>query len=246
MSVFHERLVKAIDASPVYAGNRAKLSRALGMSPNYVSTVLSTSANPNFDIAVRMAKELEVSLAFLAGTTDQSFDLSDLSKDGPMTDKALQFFDQIAGSLREAAVVRGQEPLIDDMMSNWYKYGRQLSGFNAMKDWFDLYRAPVASSDRLEVLRMGSNSLSSRTLGTSEVSALQFALDEVKDPALKSALLRSYKTAAQGEAVLSEEYLDVLAPGHAEKIRLDYLRLLLPVQRSDGSNAILSYSKPFR
>ncbi len=246
MSIFHERVEDAIAASPKFGGNRAKLSRALDMSPNYISTILNTKASPSWDIAVRIARELEVSLAYLAGTTSQPFDLTDLSNDGPITDQAMKFFDQIAGSLREAAVVRGEEPTIDDMMARWYKYGRQMSGYDQIKEWFDVYRAPSDRSNRIEVLRMGSNSLASRTLGGSNLKSLQYALDEVRDNDLQKRLLASYQNAAEGHPVLSEESLNVLAPGHAEQIRMDYLRLLLPVEVDSGEQAIISYSKPLR
>jgi transcriptional regulator with XRE-family HTH domain len=246
MSIFHERLSCAIDASHKFAGNRAKLSKAIGMSPNYVSTILSTKANPNFDVAVKLSTELDVSLSYLAGATSQPFDLASLSNEGPITDKAMQFFDQIAGSLRQAAVIRGEEPTIDDMMTRWYKYGKQQSGFVQVQEWFDIYKAPGPHSARLQVLRMGNNSLAARTLGKADIKSLQYALDEVSDTALRSRLLTAYQSAAEGDPVLTEEYLDVLAPGHAEKIRLDYLRLLLPVTMPDGVEAILSYSKPLR
>ncbi len=246
MSIFHERVARAIDTSKKYGGNRAKLSRALNLSPNYVSTMLSTKASPSWDISVRLARELEVSLAYLAGSTSQPFDVTDLGTDGPITDQAMKFFDQIAGSLREAAAMRGQEPTVDDMMLRWFKYGRQLSGFDKIIEWFDLYKAPGERSNRIEVLRMGSNSLSARTLGVADKKSLQYALDEVRDSDLQKRLLRAYRTAAEGQPVLTEEALNVLAPGHAEQIRLDYLRLLLPVASDTHGDVIISYSKPLR
>ena len=246
MSIFHKRLAQAIDASSKYAGNRAKLSRELGMSGNYVSTILSTESNPNFDIAVKMAHELEVSLAYLAGSTAQPFDLSELSSDGPITDRAMQFFDQIAGSLRQAAVLRGEEPTIDDLMTRWYRYDKRLTGFDVIQEWFDLYEAPARDDVRLKVRRMGGSSLAARTLGKADLKSLQYALDEVPDHALRAHLMESYRRAAEGHPVLTEEYLDILAPGHAEKIRLDYLRLLLPVRDPADAALIISYSKPLR
>ncbi|MEP3331684.1 helix-turn-helix transcriptional regulator [Sedimentitalea sp.] len=246
MTVFHDRIASAIDASKKYGGNRARLSRALDMSPNYISTMLSTKASPSWDISVKLARELEVSLAYLAGSTSQPFDVTDLGTDGPITDQALKFFDQIAGSLREAATMRGQEPTVDDMMLRWFKYGRQLSGFDKIVEWFDLYKAPSGRSSRIEVLRMGSSSLSARTLGVADKKSLQFALDEVRDSDLQKRLLRDYRTAAEGQPVLTEEALNVLAPGHAEQIRLDYIRLLLPVVSETDGDVIISYSKPLR
>ncbi|WP_424984951.1 helix-turn-helix domain-containing protein [Microbulbifer sp. S227A] len=246
MSLFHDRIASAIDASKKYGGNRAQLSRALDMSPNYVSTMLSTKASPSFDISVKLARELEVSLAYLAGSTSQPFDVTDLGNDGPITEQAMKFFDQIAGSLREAASMRGQEPTVDDMMQRWFKYGRQLSGFDKIMEWFDLYRAPGDRSNRIEVLRMGTNSLSARTLGVADRKSLQYALDEVRDSDLQKRLLCAYRRAAEGQPVLSEEALNVLAPGHAEQIRLDYIRLLLPVASDTDGDVIISYSKPLR
>jgi len=246
MSIFHDRVASAIDASAKYGGNRAKLSRALGMSPNYISTILSTKAAPSWDIAVRIGRELQVSLAYLAGTASQPFDMTDMGNDGPITDQAMNFFDQIAGSMRQAAMLRGEEPTVDDMMTCWYKYGKQLSGFDRIREWFDLYKAPCEQSGRIEILRMGTNSLASRTLGRADKKSLQYALDEVRDSELQKRLLTAYQSAATGHPVLSEEYLNVLAPGHSEQIRLDYMRLLLPVDMDDGSHAIVSYSKPLR
>ena len=247
MSVFHERLSKAIESSAKYAGNRARLSKALGMSPNYISTVLNTKANPNWDVVVRISDELSVSLGYLAGKTAEPFDLSQMSNEGPFTDQALRFFDQIANNLRQAAVLRGQEPTIDDMMGLWYRYAKKESAFESFSTWFDLYRAPGPGANRIEVLAMGRTSLAARTLGRgASPESLQYALDEVPDQELRQRLISAYRRAAIEGPVLSEEYLDVLAPGHAEKIRLDYLRLLLPVERADGSAAIICYSKPLR
>ncbi|MCR9124498.1 MAG: helix-turn-helix domain-containing protein [Rhodobacteraceae bacterium] len=246
MSIFHERLAKAIDNSSKFGGNRAKLSKALGMSPNYVSTVLSTGTNPNWDVVVKISNELGVSLGYLAGTTSQPFDIVDLADDGPITDQALRFFDRIAGSLRQAAVMRGQEPTIDDMMALWYRFGKAESGFAELLEWFDIYDAPTEDDQHLRVLRMGSHSLAARTLGKSDIRSLQYALSEVPDSDLRQRLVTAYRKAAEGDPVLTEEYLDVLAPGHAEKIRLDYLRLLLPVTRADGGTSIVSYSKALR
>ncbi|MDU9002246.1 helix-turn-helix transcriptional regulator [Sedimentitalea todarodis] len=246
MSIFHDRIASAIDMSKKYAGNRARLSRALDMSPNYISTMLSTKASPSWDLSVKLARELEVSLAYLAGSTSQPFDVTDLGADGPITEQAMKFFDQIAGSLREAANMRGQEPTVDDMMLRWFKYGRQLSGFDKIIEWFDIYRAPGDRSNRIEVLRMGRSSLSARTLGVADKKSLQYALDEVRDSDLQKRLLLAYRSAAEGQPVLSEEALNVLAPGHAEQIRLDYIRLLLPVASETDGNVIISYSKPLR
>lgn len=246
MSIFHDRIANAIDRSPKYGGNRAKLSRALGLRPNYISTMLSKKTSPSWDTAVNLARELEVSLAYLAGSTSQPFDLTDLGADGPITEQALKFFDQISGSLREAATMRGQEPTVDDMMLRWYKYGRQLSGYEKIIEWFDIYKAPSERSNRIEVLRMGSQSLAARTLGVADKKTLQYALDEVRDSDLQKRLLQAYRTAAEGQPMLSEEALNVLAPGHAEQIRLDYIRLLLPVESDADGHVIISYSKPLR
>jgi transcriptional regulator with XRE-family HTH domain len=246
VSLFHARLIAALDASPKFAGNRAKLSRAIGMSPNYVSTMLSTKASPSWDIAVRIAQELKVSLSYMAGASDDAFDMARLSEQGPITDQALQFFDQIAGRLRQAAVMRGEEPALDDLMMIWYRYGKQLSGFDGVSQWFDLYGAPQPNDTSLRVLAMGSRSLAARTLGRADAKSLQYALSEVPDMGLRQRLVSAYRRAAEEGPVLSEEFLDVLAPGHAEKIRLDYMRLLLPVRDADGDLAIISYSKPLR
>lgn len=247
MSQFHDRISHAIDTSKKYAGNRAKLSRALDLSPNYVSTMLSNQSSPSWDIAVKLARELEVSLAYLAGTTSQPFDVTDLGADGPITEQAMKFFDQISGSLRQAAMLRGQEPTVDDMMLRWFKYGHRLSGFEQIIEWFDLYKAPTANSNRIEVLRVGKSSLAARTLGVSNKENLQYALDEVRDTELQKRLLAAYRRAAKtGQPILSEEALNVMAPGHAEQIRLDYVRLLLPVESDNDGTVLISYSKPLR
>ncbi len=246
MSLFHDRIARAIDASKKYGGNRARLSRALNMSPNYISTMLNTKASPSWDISVKLARELNVSLAYLAGSTSQPFDVTDLGTEGPITDQAMKFFDQIAGNLREAATMRGQEPTIDDMMLRWYKYGRQLSGYDKIIEWFDLYMAPGDRTNRIEVLRVGNSSLAARTLGVASKKSLQYALDEIRGSDLQKRVLRAYRSAAKGQPFLSEEALNVLPPGHVEQIRLDYVRLLLPVTSETHGSVIISYSKPLR
>jgi transcriptional regulator with XRE-family HTH domain len=246
MGLFHTRLGEALDASRIYRGNRAKLSRALGMSPNYISTILSTGANPNWDVAVRIARELRVSLSYLGGLSDHPYDMSDMATTSPLSGPAMDFFDQISSSLRQAAILRGEEPTIDDFMLLWYKYGHHLTGFGPALDWADLYLAPAPGDAGLMVHAVGPKSLAARTLGRSDTGALQYALDHVQDAELRARLFRAYLEAARGNPILSQEHLDVQAPGHAERIRLDYTRLLLPVIGEGGQAMVLSFSKPLR
>lgn len=244
MSKFHERLATALDNSRKYAGNRARLSRALKKNPNYVSAILQTRTSPELDVAVQIARELEVSLPYLAGTTSQPFDLADLWTDGPIPDHTIKFVDQIADTLRDAVASRDKEPTIEGLMVRWHKFGKRLSGFEQIKDWFDLYKAPRDGCNRLEVVRMGANSFASRTLGNVDEKSLQYSLDELRDSALRLRLLASYRAAAEGRPILSQEALNVWSAGNKAQIRLDYIRLLLPVEMAFGELAILNYSKP--
>lgn len=245
-SAFFDRLRKAIDASLKFHGSTDKAARAGGRSGHYLSMVLEERTEPGFFFVAQLARELGVSMNYLAGVTNEPFDITSLMPGVEGEDTVLGFFDQISSKLRHAALKRGDEPSFHDVLRLWHQNNKKLSAYNSIIEWFDIYEAPSEHDTGLHAERMGAQSLAARTLGKADLSALQFALDHVKDDGLTAGLLNSYKQAAKGDPILTEEILNVHAPGHDAQIELEYLRLLIRVEDDTGRPFILNYSQAFR
>ncbi|MBU2981916.1 hypothetical protein KO498_08815 [Lentibacter algarum] len=242
---FYDRLKRAIDASLKFHGSTEKAAAAGGRSQHYLDMVLAEKTEPGFFFVAQLARELGISMNYLAGVTNEPFDISTLMPGDNMDPAALGFFDQISGKLRQAALKRGSEPTFHDVLELWHQHEKKLEAFETIIEWFDIYEVPDAKADGIQLVRMGSNSLAARTLESANLSTLQYALDHVDDD-LKSGLLNAYRDAASGKPILTEEVLNVRAPGSNQKIELKYFRLLLRVVCKDGKATILSYSQAFR
>ncbi len=243
---FFDRLKRAIDASLKFHGSTEKAAKAGGRSQHYLDMVLAEKAEPGFFFVAQLASELGISMNYLAGVTNEPFDISSLMPGEGMDEAALGFFDQISSKLRNAALKRGDEPTFHDVLELWHRHDKQLSAYDKFIEWFDIYEVPDIESEGIQLERMGAQSLAARTLGSANLSKMQYALDHVDDSGLKCSLLSSYRDASIGKPVLTEEVLNVRAAGSDQKIELEYLRLLIRVSDGAGTPRILNYSQAFR
>lgn len=242
---FYDRLKKAIDASLKFHGCNDKAAAAGGRSGHYLSMVLEEKTEPGFFFVAQLSHELGISMNYLSGITNEPFDITTLTSGNGLDDETIGLFDQISTKLRRAALKRGEEPSFHDVLRLWHKHGKSLHAFSDIIEWFDIYEVPSPDDVGLHAERMGASSLAARTLGKADLSLLQFALDNVADEDLTNSLLHAYKEAATGKPVLTEEVLNVFAPGHEAKIQLEYLRLLIRVTDHEGAPRIMSYSQAF-
>lgn len=243
---FFDRLKRSIDASLKFHGSTEKAAKAGGRSQQYLDMVLAEKTEPGFFFVAQLARELGISMNYLSGLTNEPFDISTLMPGEGIDAAALGFFDQISSKLRDAALKRGDEPTFHDVLELWHTRNKQLHAYDDIIEWFDIYEMPDETSESIQLERMGSNSLAARTLGSANLSTMQYALDHVEDTGLKNSLLTAYKDAGFGKPILTEEVLNVLAPGSDIKIELEYLRLLIRVTDEDGVARILNYSQTFR
>ncbi len=243
---FFDRLKRAIDASLKFHGSTEKAAKAGGRSQQYLDTVLAEKTEPGFFFVAQLARELGISMNYLAGLTNEPFDISSLMPGEGIDDAALGFFNQISNKLRGAALKRGDEPTFHDVLELWHTHGKRLSAYDSFIEWFDIYEVPDAAAGGIQLERMGHKSLAARTLGSANLSTMQYALDHVEDTGLKNSLLTAYRDAGNGKPILTEEVLNVLAPGSDIKIELEYLRLLIRVTDDSGEARILNYSQAFR
>ena len=92
---------------------------------------------------------------------------------------------------------------------------------------------------------MGSDSLTSRTLRRTDPQQLQKSLDNAPKT-LRDSFLADYKRVASGEFLYSIETLDAFAADHKERIRLDYLRLLIRFESEEDGAVIVNLSELLR
>ena len=243
---FFDRLKRAIDASLKFHGSTEKAAKAGGRSQQYLDAILADKSEPGFFFIAQLAKELGISMNYLAGITNEPFDISSLMPGDGIDAAALGFFDQISNKLRDAALTRGGEPTFHDVLERWHTQDKKLCAYAGCIEWFDIYEVPDEAADGIQLERMGSNSLAARTLGSANLSTMQYALDHVEDTGLKNSLLAAYKDAGRGDPILSEEVLNVLTPGSDIKIELEYFRLLIRVTDDHGVARVLNYSQAFR
>ena len=243
---FYDRLKRAIDASLKFHGSTEKAAKAGGRSQHYLEMVLAEKTEPGFFFVAQLAQELGISMNYLAGATNEPFDITSLMPGEGMDAAALGFFDQISSKLRGAALKRGGEPTFHDVLELWHQHDKSLAAYDTFIEWFDIYEVPPDISEGIQLERMGANSLAARTLGDANLSNMQYALDHVADAGLKNSLLMAYREAGLGKPILTEEVLNVHTPDSDQKIELEYLRLLIRVTDSNGCARILNYSQAFR
>lgn len=127
----------------------------------------------------------------------------------------------------------------------YYRSGGLLSALAPFLEQVDVYFAPKQDETRLRLYRMGSDSLTSRTLRRTDPQQLQKSLDNAPKT-LRDSFLADYKRVASGEFLYSIETLDAFAADHKERIRLDYLRLLIRFESEEDGAVIVNLSELLR
>lgn len=127
----------------------------------------------------------------------------------------------------------------------YYRSGGLLSALAPFLEQVDIYHAPQQGDDRLRLYRMGRESLTSRTLRRTDPQQLQKSLDNAPQT-LRDTFLADYKRAATGEFLYSIETLDAFAADHSERVRLDYLRLLIRFESEADGAVIVNLSELLR
>lgn len=127
----------------------------------------------------------------------------------------------------------------------YFRSGGQITALEPFIEHVDIYYAPRDADLRLRVFRMGSESLTSKTLKGANQDQLQKSLDAAPED-LKARFLADYRRAATGEFVYSIETLNAAAADHAERVRLDYLRLLVQFHSDQHGPLIVNLSEFLR
>ena len=127
----------------------------------------------------------------------------------------------------------------------YFRSGGLISALEPFIEQVDLYCAPQAMDSRLKVYRMGKESLASKTLQRTDPEQLQKSLDAAPEQ-LKFRFLTDYRRAATGEFIYSIETLNAFAADHKERIRLDYLRLLIRFESEEDGPLIVNLSELLR
>lgn len=238
MKGFRERLQGAIDASQ-YSKDIWRLSLDAGLSKKTVWSIVKdqkldvSQTGPGFFGMARVAALLNTSLDHLAGTAPPIRSVSTGSS---------RLLSHAGGAIAGQQLPIGETPNADGLLRTYAKSGGMLAAFTDHLDYCDQYKAIGPQDKGLTVLAVGARSLSAITMEQQSTELLQDALNTVPDGELKARWVADYSSTLESGPKVSLETLDVQMPNHPVRVKMEFIRVLLPVQNKAGQTLILNFS----
>ena len=216
------------------------LCHAAGLKYQTLHAQISNQRHIPFETIRKISEVTDTSLSWFASNEAPS--LLGQSDVTPLSDA---LFDQL---LQTTKLRHAQDEKVLDAHSLaliYYRSGGLLSGLEPYIEQVDIFHAPQHGDTRLRVFRMGKESLTSKTLKRTDKDQLQQSLDAAP-PQLRMRFLKDYELAAKGEFLYTIETLNAAAVDHGERIRMDYLRLLIRFDSEDHGPLIVNLSELLR
>lgn len=238
MKGFRDRLQGAIDSSQ-YSKDIWKLSIDAGLSKKTVWSIVNdkrldiSQTGPGFFGMARVAGLLGTSLDYLAGMAPPIPTISSASS---------KLLDHAGDSITGQYLLNGKTPTADGLIRVFAKSGGMFEAFRDHLDHCDQYKPTQPEDSTLKVLKVGAKSLSSITMNQPSREILQRALDTVPDQELKARWVADYSSTLTSGPRVSLESLDVQMPNQPIRVKMEFIRVLLPVKCSDGASLILNFS----
>lgn len=238
MKGFRERLQGAIDASQ-YSKDIWKLSTDAGLSKKTVWSIVNdkkldiSQTGPGLFGMARVAALLDTSLDYLAGIAPPIRRLSNTSS---------KLLDHAGDTVAGQHLLAGNTPSADGLIRLFAKSGGMLSAFKDHLDHCDQYAPTQPTDATLKVIEVGAKSLSSITMNQPSREILQQALDTVPDPELKARWVADYSSTLTIGPKVTLEALDVQMPNQPIRVKMQFIRVLLPVKCNNSDIRILNFS----
>jgi hypothetical protein len=241
MSDFRERLKAAISSSK-YNGSARALSIDAGLGERSIANMLGNTAmddsksGPGLFSMARVADCLGISLDWLAGRDLATPSISEGDKQFNMS--LARFSTTSAGQFTQG----NQPPTPQAMLRLYVRGGGQLEAFSKVIQYCDRYHCPDPDTDAVSVLAVGESSLASLTMGASDPSILQIALNTVPDPVFRAKLINDHQETMRRGSLCTVEELNVQMPNKPVRVKMDYIRVLLHVSDRNGHQSILAFA----
>ena len=237
MDSFQQRLRKAISASH-YNGNLRKLSLEADCGEKWLSNLLNSKqigeskVGPGFFAMSRIAALLNCGLDHLAGQ-DTVFP----TQSSPQKISHLLKLTADLASRDEAITASNPQSIL----RKYAKSGGRIGGFVNQLDQCDIYFPAQPGDKTLKVEALGKNSLSAVTMETSEVSALQSALNHIAGTKVLNDTIADHIEAVQRGAFTTIKSLDQQMGNLPIRVKMDYLATFLHVEMENGEHRTLSF-----
>ena len=216
------------------------LCQSAGLKYQTLHAQISNQRHIPFETVYKISEVTDTSLSWFASNEAPS--LLAQSDVTPLSDA---LFDQL---LQTTKLRHAQDEKVLDAHSLaliYYRSGGLLSGLTPYLEQVDIFYAPQHGDTHLRVYRMGKESLTSKTLKRTDKEQLQKSLDAAP-PQLRMRFLADYQLAAKGEFLYTIESLNANAVDHGERIRMDYLRLLIRFDSEEEGPLIVNLSELLR
>lgn len=242
MKGFRDRLRAAIEHS-AYKEDIWGLSTDAGLGRKTIYNTINdkklddSQTGPGLFGMARIASLLGTSLDHLAGIAPP---VSRHAEDP--TSNYAPIIDHARGTLAGQHTQAGSPPSADGLLRIHAKSGGMLAAFNEHLDYCDQYAPCTPKTLGLKALAVGKKSLSAITMGLPSLELLQTALDTVPDQELKSQWVAAYAATIEHGPKATIETLNVQMPNHPVRVKMEFIRTLLPVRDDQGLTRILNFS----
>lgn len=237
MNGFRQRLTSAIEASPIYRSNITKLAADAGLGQKTIYNMLNdpkmdcSEKGPGIFAMQRVATLLETSLDHLTSASPLIA--------SPRQASALS--DHIAEGLKAQTFESINTINADYLLRLYAKSGARIEAFEGTLTKADQYERQRSKDAVPTVKSVGKTSLSAITMGTSDASILQAALDHT-EPELQQELAADYFDATERGSLVTVQSLDVQMPNRPVRVRMDFIRLLFLLADKDENETLVNYS----
>ena len=242
MHAFRPNLSALIQAHPLYRGNLSLLSKDANLGRKYLSNLLNNDAvdrsavGPGMFAMKRIAECLSVSLDTLALRDGEELARVNNAYNSRLTDA----IDHSITAANAQMTERGAAPTASSLLRRHVRGGGRIEAFDDILQYCDVYWAPDSKDSEVRIKSVGEFSLASMTMGTANADVLSTALN--KTPALAQKVNGDHLRAIECGPYTSAEYLDNQMPNRPVRVRIDYLRTILPVTDADGQLFVITHA----
>ena len=228
-----------------FAGKAGTVPRQLaieiGRDSEYVSDIIHRRRLPDLEAIHAFAAALHVDVTELlrprSGPPAPAYD--------PGRGWAEKLAEQILrSSIGDASRADDEPPTCDDVLNWWHSNGGRLREFDGFRSYVELFDPPDTAIMRPMPHRMGARSLAAREMHIDTAQQLQRSFDG-SEPEVVLSVALAHANTLEGKPKLS--YHSILIELSADElVKLNYSRLLLPVQDEDGRRYVMNYSRAVR
>lgn len=220
-----------------------ELSQRTGVRPDHLAGILSGTQAPSLSMVVKLAEALELSVdVLLRGRLDhlaQEFQALPVHE---VDRQAARLLSAVFRATERSLNRKGDQPTLDAIIAWWKDTDGDLSHSAQMTPHFDLVSAANALTAVPRIHHVGALGLSATTLGSAENARLERFLETLStsDLAELNGQIRSVAHTGVGMITPLRRIVPLLETNETVEVR--FVRLMLPVKDTQGTQFVLNYS----